>query len=506
MIMTHPGLPYEWAIIICLLMIILIVLALRTSSIYEPRQYSINLVELPVIGPLIKFLTFNSWPLFILKLIVVLLFLFVITAGLFGSPIAERNLATVLTWNLWWTGVIVSVFFLGSAWCAICPWDTIAGWLIRRRLWYRTSSNNSLNLKLPKRLRNIYPALFLLVGLTWLELGFGFTINPYMTAFLGLLIMLLAIFSLAIYENKPFCRFFCPIGRTIGFYSQLAVVELRPIDTDICANCTTLECYYGTETIEPCPTRLVMGRLKQNTYCTSCGNCVQSCSKKNIAWRMRPPTREIAQDARSHWDEAWFMLILLGITSFHGVTMMPFFEKVLSKLGYMINDSGSLLLTFSILLFISLLISLLVYIFFIWLTKILSISPISFKKLFSGFAFTALPLAFVYHLAHNLNHLVRENDGIGQIILNPLGIEAEPLSMMEKHARHTEILLNQDLIFLLQSSLIVFGFWVSLKIIQNRGISLIKINGRYLLPMIMFSVLITGIHLWLLTQPMIMRM
>ena len=148
----------------------------------------------------------------------------------------------------------------------------------------------------------------------------------------------------------------------------------------------------------------------------------------------------------------------------------------------------------------------LVYIFFIWLTKILSISPISFKKLFSGFAFTALPLAFVYHLAHNLNHLVRENDGIGQIILNPLGIEAEPLSMMEKHARHTEILLNQDLIFLLQSSLIVFGFWVSLKIIQNRGISLIKINGRYLLPMIMFSVLITGIHLWLLTQPMIMRM
>jgi polyferredoxin len=208
MIMTHPGLPYEWAIIICLLMIILIVLALRTSSIYEPRQYSINLVELPVIGPLIKFLTFNSWPLFILKLIVVLLFLFVITAGLFGSPIAERNLATVLTWNLWWTGVIVSVFFLGSAWCAICPWDTIAGWLIRRRLWYRTSSNNSLNLKLPKRLRNIYPALFLLVGLTWLELGFGFTINPYMTAFLGLLIMLLAIFSLAIYENKPFCRFF----------------------------------------------------------------------------------------------------------------------------------------------------------------------------------------------------------------------------------------------------------------------------------------------------------
>ncbi len=506
MTMTHPGLPGEWGIIVYISMIILVILVLRVSPIYQTGQFSISLIKLPVISPIIKFLTSSPWPLFILKLIMVLLFLLVIAAGLFGSPIPGRNIATVLTWNLWWAGLIISVFFLGSAWCAVCPWDAIASWLVRRRLWLRAHPNNSLNLVVPRQIRNIWPALLLFIGLTWLELGFGITINPYMTALLALLMVVMATISLAVYEGKAFCRYFCPVGRTIGFYSQLAPVELRPIDNDVCARCTTLECYHGTETIEPCPTHLVMGRLKQNTYCTSCGNCSQSCPEQNVAWRLRPPSQEAIQDARPHWDEAWFMLSLLALTAFHGVTMMSFFEDGLTQLATIIDDSGQLLWSFTILLFLSLLIPLLIYLFFVWLTGLCATVTVPLKQRFSGLAFVALPLAFAYHLAHNLNHLVRENVGFGKILSNPLGIDTAPLSMMEKHMRNTEMLLQQDLLFALQAGLMVFGFWISLKVIKHRSNSLIKSSGWRLSPMIGFAVLVTGFHLWLLMQPMVMRM
>ena len=505
MVMTHPGLSPAWGLAVCVFMLVLSGYMLLADHVPGRQSRSINLAGIPVLGTFIRHLFKNPAVLFSLKVIVVCLFMLVITAGLSGSQIPERNIATVLTWNIWWAGLIISVFFLGSAWCAVCPWDAIATWLVRRRLWRRAYPNNSLNLRVARKLRNVWPALLLFIALTWLELGVGVTTSPYMTALLALAMVLMATVSLAVYEGKAFCRYFCPVGRTIGFYSQLAPVELRPINTDICAGCKTLECYYGSETVEPCPTNLVMGRLKQNTYCTSCGNCSRSCPDNNVAWRLRAPSKEAIEDARPHWDEAWFMLVLLALTEFHGVSMASFFETWLLQLATLLNDSGKLLLSFSVLLFVSLVVVGFVYVFFLWLTQKCSPEKLDFKKLFSSFVFASLPLAFSYHLAHNLNHLVRESSGIGALLLNPFGLDTQPLSMMEKHARHQDILLSQDLLFALQAGLVAFGFWISLKVIQHRGTVLMAASRWRLSPMILFAIVITGLHLWLLMQPMQMR-
>ena len=505
MTMTHPGLPLAWSLAVCVFMLAAGGYLLRTNRVPAHLSGSINLAGIPVLGTFIRHLMEKPVILLCLKTVVVCLFLLVIVAGLSGSQIPERNMATVLTWSIWWTGLIISVFFLGSAWCAVCPWDTLSTWLVRRRLWRRAHPNNSLNLKVARRLRSVWPALILLVVLTWLELGVGVTTSPYMTALLALAMVLMATVSLAVYEGKAFCRYFCPVGRTIGFYSQLAPVELRPVNTDICASCRTLECYHGSEAVEPCPTHLVMGRLKQNTYCISCGNCSRSCPDGNVAWRLRAPSREAIEDARPHWDEAWFMLGLLALTEFHGLSMLSFFETWLLQLASLLNDSGKLLWSFSILLGASLVVVVLIYTFFLWLTQGLCQTRQDFRKLFSGLAFVTLPLAFSYHLAHNLNHLLRESSGIGALLLNPVGVNAQPLSMLEKHARHQEILVPPDILFALQAGLIAFGFWISLRIIQQRGRVLTASAGWRLAPMAGFAVFITGLHLWLLMQPMLMR-
>lgn len=508
-VMTHRGLPWTWAVVVLGFMGLCglwTVFAPASRSV--PARY-LSLATLPILGPWVRSLTISPWPQLLLKIAFVALFLLVIVAGLFGNPLAERNLATVLTWNLWWTGVVISVFFLGTAWCGVCPWDALASWLVRRRLWRQGEASNSLSLKVPSWLRSVLPALLLFIGLSWLELGVGVTESPFATALLALLMVALASVSLVIFERKAFCRYFCPVGRTVGFYAQLAPVELRAIDGKVCENCTTLDCYHGNKDVEPCPTHLVVGRLKQNTYCTSCGACTRSCPHDNVSWRLRPMSSEAIEGARPHWDEAWFMLALLTLTSFHGLTMVLPWQDWIEALAHAIGESGSLLWSFSIGLAGSLLVVSLLYLVVVHVTRVLAGRGVPFKRLFSGLAFTVLPLAFAYHLAHNLNHVVRESAGLSEVVANPLGTGAVALTMMERHARHMALLIPEDLLFALQAGLLMFGFWIAVQVLRHRGRGLVVTQrvfaGRRLVPMLLFIGGVTALNLWLMMEPMAAR-
>jgi hypothetical protein len=222
MTMTHPGLPVLWGLLILAVVVLTSLWALFVPAPAKTVNSVFSLARLPVIGDSVRRLAASRWLLLSLKVLMVALFLLIIAAGLFGTPIPERNIATVLTWNLWWAGLVFSIFFLGSAWCAVCPWDTLAQWLVKRRLWKRADKANSLNLRVPRLLQNVWPALFMFIVFTWLELGADITANPYATALIALLMVVLATVSLAVYQRKAFCRYFCPVGRTVGFYSQLA--------------------------------------------------------------------------------------------------------------------------------------------------------------------------------------------------------------------------------------------------------------------------------------------
>jgi polyferredoxin len=496
--MIHAGLSQGWAAVVALSVLGIFSWALLARAPLEITRHTTLLINLPVVGPWLHGLSTNRLPLQVLKVLVVALFLLVIAAGLMGTPIAARNAATVLTWNLWWTGLIVAVFFAGSAWCAVCPWDTLSEWLVRR--------GNRLNLRVPKLLRSILPALILLIGLTWLELGVGLTLNPYATALLALAMVAMAVTSLAIFERKAFCRYFCPIGRTVGAYSQLAPVELRPIEIQVCNDCTTLDCYHGNEEVAPCPTHLVMGRLTQNSYCISCGNCVASCPTQNVSWRLRAPSREAIQDARPHWDEAWFMLMLLAITEFHGITMLPQWQEWMSVLARVLPNDGQMLMSFTIGMATVLALAIAVYFVAAWLTVLSGGRSGELKSVINGLAFVTLPLAFAYHLAHNVGHLARETSGLGAVLTDPFGRVALPLSQAEQHARYMDMLLPENVLFALQSALLLFGFWIAIAVIRHRGPRVVPVERWRPLPMLLYAVGITGIHLWLLTQPMMGRM
>jgi len=509
----HPALPGSIASTV-----LAIIAALSVWTLLAPPPDTsrstifFSLARLPGLGAAINRAVSTPWVLLPLKFLVVGLFLLVIAAGLLGSPIAGRNIATVLTWTIWWSGLVISIFFVGSAWCAICPWDTLAQWLVRRRLWRRAVPNNSLDLRLPRALQNVWPALGMFVALSWLELGVGITLDPYATALVALLMVVMATLSMALLRRKTFCRNICPVGRTIGFYSQLSAIELRPIEPDICAKCETLDCYHGNADVEPCPTSLVMGRLRQNSYCTSCGNCTRSCPEQNITWRLREPGTEAVHGARPHWDEAWFMLTLLAMTGFHGLMMLPLWTGWIGNIAHLIGDSGTMLVTFSLGLVTVCLTVVSVYTVLVVATQRLMQVNVDFHRVFASFAFVALPLAFAYHIAHNLNHLLGESASLFSVFANPFGVNSVPMSIAEMTARPA--LISAQTLWILQAGLLVAGFIVSVRVIRLRGIVILATAGksteRYaiwrLSPILLFAIGMTLFHLWLLMQPMMMRM
>ena len=162
--MVHPGLPQEWLQGGAALMLFIALWTLMAPAARETEARSLNLATVPVIGRFVRFLNDSPYPLLAARLASVSVFLVVIAAGFFGTVHPEHNIATAFVWNIWWPLVIVAVFFIGSAWCAICPWDTLAGWIVRRSWWRRVAPHPGLNLKVPRWLQNVWIALLMFMG------------------------------------------------------------------------------------------------------------------------------------------------------------------------------------------------------------------------------------------------------------------------------------------------------------------------------------------------------
>lgn len=451
---------------------------------------------------------------FSVQLPLVLALFLILSAGFLGSPVAERNIATVLTWTFWWTLLIVDIVLLGRMWCLVCPWDALASWIRRLALWRRRSEEPlSLGLPWPRWLRSVTPATVLFIGLTWLELGFGVTRSPRATAILGLLMVLLAVVPALIFERRSFCRYACLIGRICGLYSMLAPVEVRPRSMDACASCRTRECLTGNGKGYPCPTGQCLPAMKTNAYCTVCTECVKSCPSGNVAINIRPWGGDLLTFGRPRRDEAVLALVMLSLTCFHGLTMTPAWSDLLA---WMRGAAGIRHLTaFSLGMAGILVLPAALYL----LTSSLAVraalpSPragarrAALAEAAGRYAYPLIAVALMYHLAHNAGHLLNEAGSLLPVLSDPFG---SGLDLFGTAAHAPGPLAAPATVWAVQILLVLGGLLWALRATERAGTSL---AARWRLPRLpwparalaaAYLLAITASQLWLLAQPMEMR-
>ena len=184
MMMLHPGLDNIYAIVIISAIMMMNGWVLFSSAPSSSQEWRLSLGRLPMVGPFFMYLMNHTWVQLSLKILVAATFILIMAAGFFGTEVASKNIATVLTWNIWWTCIVFIVFFVGTSWCGVCPWDTFSNLIARQKLWLRSKSNIPLNLTVPKKFRNVWLAFALFLFFSWLEIGFGLTEDPLNTAML----------------------------------------------------------------------------------------------------------------------------------------------------------------------------------------------------------------------------------------------------------------------------------------------------------------------------------
>lgn len=445
--------------------------------------------------------------------LVLALFL-ILAAGFLGSPVADRNIATVLTWTIWWTLLIVDIVLLGRMWCMVCPWDALASWTRRLAFWRRRAEEPlALELKWPRWLRNVYPATILFIGLTWLELGFGVTRSPRATAILGLAMVLLAVVPALIFERRSFCRYGCLIGRICGLYSMLAPVEVRARDLEVCGNCRSKACLNGNDNGYPCPTGQCLPAVRANTYCTVCTECVKSCPQGNVAINLRPWGSDLHEVQKPRRDEAILALVMLSLTSFHGLTMTPLWTDVVA---WMRGASGLRYLpAFSLGMASILVVPALVFLMFSAAAARSAVAAgvngparPALWYVASRYAYPLIAVALMYHLAHNAGHLLTEGASIVPVLSDPFGSGANLFNTAGFQARP---LASPGWIWAVQIGLVLLGLLWALRTNERahrrmaEEWSLAGVPLRTRLVTAGFLLLVTLANLWLLAQPMEMR-
>ena len=212
-----------------------------------------------------------------------------ILLGLFGPQDPERNISLFLAWGIWWTGVVLSWFFVGKFWCGVCPFLGIGRLLQRFGL--------SLNLDPPHALRKyfIHIAVLLFAAIIWAESVADMKHWPLGTAVLLLTILFGATAMGMLFKGQAWCRYICPLGKVIGAGATMSMIELRPTP-GLCRSCETTACKKGRPGLRGCPVYLGAHNIRNSLDCLLCGRCVLLCDRESPRLLLRNPFVELVAD------------------------------------------------------------------------------------------------------------------------------------------------------------------------------------------------------------------
>jgi ferredoxin len=250
------------------------------------------------------------------------------------------------------------------------------------------------------------------------------------------------------------------VGRIQGIYANFSPIELRPRNPRACQKCETEDCLNGNERGYPCPTGISLKVVQDSSYCIGCTECIKSCNKHNVALNLRPFASDLHRVTEPRRDEAWLCITLLALTLFHGLTMTTSWESFApgqtSLLKWMhltwgtpswvnftvgmVVATGSVVLAYWAGCMVS--------------ARLTSGSGVSARTLFLGYAFSLLPIALFYHLAHNSMHVLMEGGHIVPLLSDPLGRGTDYLGTA---STRVTALVSETPLGVLQVGLIIVG-------------------------------------------------
>lgn len=391
----------------------------------------------------------------LIRLASVGLLLLAIATGLIGSGDAYRNFNMTWFWIVFVLGLAYLTALVGDVYAQANPWGVMAS--MADRLWPRFTEGR---FRYPPSLA-YWPALALYAGFIWIEL-FGRT-TPHSLSLWLMAYTAINLVGVWLFGARDWFRhgeFFAVFLRLLGLMSPLHVEH---------------------------------GRL---------------------CWRM--PFSGLLAARAEHWSLLIFLLFMLSSTAFDGLhATVPWFQVFWSEpLAGLRALAGthpteaylklrSIHLGFeSLSLLLSPLVYLAAYLACLALAKALLRSTVPLRELALRFAFSLLPIAFVYHFTHYFTLLFTQGPPAVALLSDPFGIG---WNLIGTAGLGRPLLPDMAWVWHSQVGLILFGHVASVALAHIEALRLFGKRREALisqLPMLVLMMAFTVAGLWILAQPL----
>lgn len=393
-----------------------------------------------------------------LRILSVCALLLTILTGLFGPANPFANFSVTFFWVVFALGFTYLTALVGDAYALISPWRVICDWV--ERLNPRVLRSR---VQYPRWL-GFYPALAFYMAFIWLEL-FG---QPRPRA-LGTILLAYSVI------NVMGAGVF---GRDAWFhYGELFTVFLR-----------------------------LIGKIAPFGY------RIDPASGRPDRVQVRQPFIGLLAEPAGDLSLLLFVLFMLSSTAFDGVHetrpwVLIFWKGIYPQLTRLIARPYLFLVGIYYywqwtMLFVSPFLYLAVYTLFVWLMKIVTGSTRTVRDLALQFAFTLVPIAFVYNITHYYTLLLAEAPVIVTMISDPFGVGWDLFGTARLHG--PPVIPLADHVWHTQVALILFGHIVSVYLAHLQALKLFP-KGRQgvwsQLPMLALMMLLTTAGLRILSLP-----
>ncbi|HBA53186.1 MAG TPA: hypothetical protein DCZ04_01665 [Syntrophorhabdus aromaticivorans] len=235
----------------------------------------------------------------ILQYVTVPFFIFLIVYTLFGPR--EHNLGNVVAWSLLWPFLLFSIVFSGRGFCAYCPISAVSNAFVYARKTF---------LPFPGVLKKygVWFGIVAFVSVFWIEHVTEAFYNAHVTGKIFLSIAGGAIITTLLFGKRTWCLHICPLGKMLGEFAVLSLMELRG-NSKVCVyQCETHACLKE----KSCPMGLHPSTERTRHDCILCFACVRKCKQRSVHLDVLLPHQKIL--TMRSWDisRTTFVVLLAG--------------------------------------------------------------------------------------------------------------------------------------------------------------------------------------------------
>jgi hypothetical protein len=392
----------------------------------------------------------------LLQLVATGLFVLTVAAGFLGDQNPYRNLAPTLVWVVWWVGFTLISAFIGDLWPLINPWRTIFQWI---EYAYRAAGFGEKpagRMRYPDAL-DVWPAVALLFAFAWTELVFPNPAVPRNIAWFAVGYSIFTFAGMLMFGRETWLRHGELFTVFFGLVARFAATEV-------------------------------------------------DCGARQ--WALRPFGAGLRAGAPASVSMVAFVLLVLSTVLYDGFLATPAWsdlERALTVLAPGLDWFRLIAVrTIGLAAFWGLFLG--AYLAVSALMSVAARGQFSASDVARNFAFTLVPIAIGYHVAHYLVYLLIQGQYIIPLASDPFGFGWD---LFETAAYRVDIaLVGARFAWYAAVTAIVLGHIAAVYLAHAKAMELFVARGPALrteVPLTALMVVYTFVSLSILAEPIVER-